>query len=475
LIGNGKMEWLSTALGWIWGNVLVFVAVLTIVVFIHELGHFLVARWCGVTVKAFSIGFGPEIFGFNDKHGTRWRFAWIPLGGYVKFMDDENAASKPSADAIRNMTPEEREGSFHAKPVWQRAAVVAAGPIANFILAIAIFAGLNLAIGVRDRQPVIDALAAASPAERAGLMQGDIIKSIDGRSIETFEDAERQVGENSGAAPMSIAVERDGKLLTFEITPSSKSLSDELGGVIRIGDIGIESRNAPVVGGVSDGAPAAKAGFKPGDVIRSINGQDIKWFEDLVAIVSASKGQSLSIVVQRDGNLELPMTVAPMEIEEKNQAGVASRRWIIGVSRIPPDPRPVGLIESIRLGTKDTWTVIRSTFTGLSQIGSNHDQIGGPIMMAQVTAKVAEQGLEWLARLVALFSANIGFLNLLPIPVLDGGHLLFYGIEAVWRRPLSERVQSFGFQIGLALILMLMFLATFNDLAKLWSRLAGAS
>ena len=468
------MEWLSTVLGWIWSYGVVFIAVLTIVVFIHELGHFLVARWCGVTVKAFSIGFGPEIFGFYDKHGTRWRFAWIPLGGYVKFMDDENAASKPSPEALRKMTPQEREGSFHAKPVWQRSAVVAAGPIANFILAIAIFAGLNLAIGVRDRRPVIDAIVSGSPAAQAGLMQGDVIKTIDGRTVETFEDAERQVSENAGSA-MSIVVERDGNPLTFDVTPSSKSLSDELGGVFRIGDIGIETRNAPVVGGVSDGAPAAKAGFKPGDVILSIDGKEIKWFEDLVAIVSGSKGQPLAFVVKRDGDLEVPMTVSPMEIEEKNKAGAVSRRYIIGVSRIPPDPRPVGIFESIRLGSKDTWAVIRSTFTGLSQIGSNHDQIGGPIMMAQVTAKVAEQGPEWLLRLVALFSANIGFLNLLPIPVLDGGHLLFYGVEAVRRKPLSERVQSFGFQIGLAVILMLMFLATFNDLAKLWSRLAGAS
>ena len=467
------MEWLSTVLGWVWSNVLIFIAVLTIVVFIHELGHFLVARWCGVTVKAFSIGFGPEIFGFNDKHGTRWRFAWIPLGGYVKFMDDENAASKPSLDALRKMTPEERAGSFHAKPVWQRSAVVAAGPIANFMLAIAIFAGLNLAVGVRDRQPVIDSVVADSPAARAGLMQGDIIKSIDGRGIETLEDAERQVGENTGS-PMSIIVERAGKPLSFDVTPSIKSLSDDLGGVFKIGDIGIESRNAPLVGGVSDGTPAAKAGFQPGDTILSIDGTEINWFEDLIAIVSRSGGKALAFVVRR-GGLEVPITVSPVEFEEKNSAGAMSRRWIIGVSRIPPAPRSVGFFESVRLGTKDTWTVIRSTFTGLSQIGRNHEQIGGPIMMAQVTAKVAEQGLEWLARLVALFSANIGFLNLLPIPVLDGGHLLFYGVEAVRRKPLSERVQSFGFQIGLAVILMLMFLATFNDLAKLWSRLAGGS
>ncbi len=468
------MEWLSTVLGGIWSYGIVFIAVLTIVVFIHELGHFLVARWCGVTVKAFSIGFGPEIFGFYDKHGTRWRFAWIPLGGYVKFMDDENAASKPSPEALRKMTPQEREGSFHAKPVWQRAAVVAAGPIANFILAIAIFAGLNLAIGVRDRQPVIDAIVAGSPAALAGLMQGDVIKSIDGRTVETLEDAERQVGENAGSA-MAIVVERDGKELSFGVTPSSKSLSDDLGGVFRIGDIGIESRNAPVVGSVSDDKPAAKAGFKPGDVIQSIDGKEIKWFEDLVAIVSASKGQPLAFVVKRDGNLDVAMSVIPTEIEDKSKTNPTGRRWIIGVSRIPPDPRPVGIFESVRLGAKDTWAAIRSTFTGLSQIRSNHDQIGGPIMMAQVTSKVAEMGLEPLFRLVALFSANIGFLNLLPIPVLDGGHLLFYGVEAVRRRPLSERVQSFGFQIGLAVILMLMFLATFNDLAKLWSRLAGAS
>ena len=196
-----------------------FLFVLTIVVFFHELGHFLAARWCGVTVQAFSIGFGREIFGFHDKHGTRWRFAWIPLGGYVKFMDDENAASVPSRETIRNMTDEQRAGSFHAKPLWQRAFVVVAGPLANFILALVIFTGLFSIMGQRIVAPLVDKIRPGSAAEIAGFQVGDRIVRIDGSSIETFSDMQRIVS-TSADQKLEVVVERQGQKVTLSVTPT---------------------------------------------------------------------------------------------------------------------------------------------------------------------------------------------------------------------------------------------------------------
>jgi regulator of sigma E protease len=368
-------------------SVLAFLLVLSIVVFVHEFGHFIVARWCGVTVKTFSIGFGREIFGFNDRKGTRWRFAWIPLGGYVKFLDDENAASQPSKEALERMSPAERVGAFQTKPIWQRAAVVAAGPMANCVLAIAIYTAVNLAVGVRTITPQIGEVMAGMPAAAAGFEPGDVITSIDGWSIEGFEDVQRIVSVNGGRK-LRVGINRGGKKLDIFVTPKIEEQDDAFGGKFRRGLIGVTPSRAP-------------------------------------------------------------------EAVETKQ---------------------VGAIEALRLGVRETYTNVAQTLQGIGDIISRRqaaDQMGGPILMAEVTAKVAELGIEPMLRWIAFISANIGFLNLLPIPVLDGGHLLFYGIEAVRRRPLSQRMQEIGFQIGIALVLMLMVYVNLNDLLRVWRRLVG--
>ncbi len=364
-----------------------FLLVLSIVVFIHELGHFLVARWCGVTVTTFSIGFGREIFGFTDRKGTRWRFAWIPLGGYVKFLDDANVASQPSGDALAELSPAERAGAFQTKPLWQRAAVVAAGPMANFLLAIAIYAAVNFAFGVRTIVPRVGEVMPNMPAAAAGIEPGDVIKSIDGTTIEGFEDVVRIVSVNGGRE-LSFSVDRGGKALDLKITPEVREQDDAFGGVFRRGLIGI----------------------KP--------------------------------------------SLSTQGIEAKS----------------------VGPVESLRLGIKETYTNISQTILGIRDMITGRqsaDQMGGPLLIAQVTGKVAELGIEPLLRWIAFISANIGFLNLLPIPVLDGGHLLFYAIEAVRRRPLSQRIQEVGFQVGIALVLMLMVYVTLNDLLRNWRWFMG--
>ena len=355
-----------------------FLFVLTVVVFVHELGHFLVARWCGVKVQAFSIGFGREIWGFNDRYGTRWRLAWIPLGGYVKFVDDENGASVPSRDALQRMSADERQGAFQSKSLGQRAAIVAAGPIANFLLAITIFAGIFAIVGVQITLAKIDEVIADGPAARAGFQPGDIIVAIDGRRIQSFQEMQRIVSTSADQA-LKFDVERGGLRLTLTATPDRREHEDRFGNKIRIGVIGIR---------------------------RTTQAQDMEF--------------------QRHG-----------------------------------------VLESIVLGVRETQFVISRTLGYLKDVVLGReaaDQLGGPIRIAEVSGQVASNGFIPLLNLTAILSVSIGLLTLFPIPLLDGGHLLFYLMEAIRRKPLSERTQEIGFRIGLSLVLMLMIYATFNDL-----------
>ncbi len=375
------------AAGSLLGYLIPFLIVLTVVVFIHELGHFLVGRWCGVGVNAFSIGFGPELVGFTDRHGTRWKLSAIPLGGYVKFAGDVNGASVPDAASLSQMSPAERAVSFHHKTGLQRALVVAAGPIANFLLAIAIFAGITYVNGRQILAPRVDVVQAGSAAERAG--------------------------------------------------------------------------------------------FKPGDLVLSINGRSISSFTDMQRIVSASADDELSIAIDRDGR-EMTLTAVP-DLKETETPFGKQRIGLLGLqaSRGPDDLKLVkyGLLDSIRLGAMETWYVVERTFTYIGRLvvgRESADQLSGPIRIAQVSGQVATLGgTAGLISLVAVLSVSIGLINLFPIPLLDGGHLLFYGIEALRGRPLSDRAQEIGFRIGLAIVVMLMLFATWNDIVHLGASFAA--
>jgi regulator of sigma E protease len=384
-MGSSMLDGLSMLGGGFVGYIIPFLFVLTIVVFFHELGHFLVARWCGVKVLVFSIGFGPEIVGFNDRKGTRWKISAIPLGGYVKFFGDDTAASTPDPEVIAAMAPAERRQSFHHQPVAGRAAIVAAGPIANFLLAIVIFAGIFMFYGKQNTTPRVDAVQ-----------------------------------------PDSVA---------------------------------------------------AAAGFKPGDLVVSINGQKIDNFTDMQRLVSISAGQTLAVEIERDGKRQV-LTAVPALQERKDNFGNTLRLGVLGISRsmAPEDLKldPVPPLAAIGLGVKETWFVVERTLSYLGGVvvgRESADQLGGPIRIAQVSGQVATGGIVPLVHLAAVLSVSIGLLNLFPIPLLDGGHLLFYAIEAIRGRPLSERAQEFGFRIGLTLVLMLMIFATFNDIVHLASRL----
>lgn len=451
-----------------WGiNILAFLFVLGVVVFFHELGHFLVARWCGVTVTTFSIGFGRELGAFIDRHGTRWRLAAIPLGGYVKFLDDANPASQPSAAAPESLPP----GSFHSKPVWQRALVVAAGPAANFLVAALIYTAVNATYGVSIVTARVDQVVAGMPAERAGLKAGDVITDIDGWSIETFDDVVRIVTASSGRT-LNITVDRSGEALTFPVTPDLKDQKSDLGVTLRLGDIGIVRAFPARIGTVVPDSPAEKAGIAAGDTITAIDGAPVASFDDVIAMVGPAGGRELAVTVDRNGASHT-LPVVPATVEGTKPDGTPVKLGRIGVSPDRPAPVAVSLVESVRLGVRETYANIVQTVTGIWDILTQRqsaDQVGGPILMAEVTARVAELGWEPLLRWTALISANIGLLNLLPIPLLDGGHLVFYAAEAVRRRPLSPRVQEIGFQIGIALVLMLVVFVNLNDLMRLGKR-----
>ncbi len=382
-----------------------FLLVLTVVVFVHELGHFLVARRCGVMVSTFSIGFGREIFGFVDRHGTRWRVAWIPLGGYVKFIDDENAASVPGkqnsadtasengtdrstsdqgADRPRELTPEEKAGRFHSKPIWQRAAVVAAGPIANFILAIAIFALMYMIYGQYKLSPKVEGVVPGSPAAAAGFKAGDLVRRVNGKEIDDFAELQ-QIVATSPKRQLEVAVERSGDLVTLSVTPILKERYDRIAGKHMRPEIGLQ----------------------------------------------ASRDRSL--VSHRD----------------------------------------VGPLTAVQLGAERTWTIISQTVNYINDIiwqRQRADQVGGIIRIADASGKVAQLGPEYIIQFIAFLSVSIGFINLLPIPLLDGGHLMFYAVEAVRGRPLSDRTQEMSFKVGLALVISLMLFATWNDrvVVKSW-------
>ena len=363
------------------GYVIPFLFVLTIVVFFHELGHFLVARWAGVKVLTFSLGFGPELVGFNDRHGTRWKISAVPLGGYVKFFGDDTEASTPSAELLATMTEEERAGSFHHKRVGSRAAIVAAGPIANFLLAIVIFTCLFTFFGKPSTTARVDMIEANSAAAAAGFQVGDIVMSIDGTKIDSFSDMQRVVGTHAGDE-LTFEVKRGDGTVQLHGTPQLREVKDPFGNVHRIGVLGITRQTAA------------------GDVV---------------------------------------------------------------TERVDP-------VTALWLGVKETWFVVDRTLAYIGGVFTGReaaDQVGGPLRIAQISGQVATIGIAALIHLSAVLSISIGLLNLFPVPLLDGGHLLFYAVEAARGRPLSERAQEMGFRIGLGLVLMLMVFATYNDILHL--------
>lgn len=365
-------------------TILAFVLVIGPLVFIHELGHYFVGRWFGVHAEAFSIGFGREILGWSDRRGTRWKVGWMPLGGYVRFAGDMSPASEPTEE-WKALPAEERARTFQAKPVWQRALIVLAGPITNFLFALIILAGFALAYGQSQTPPVIDRLVAGAAAESGGLRIGDRIEAINGRQMRTFDDIAGFVLYRPDEL-VSVDIVRGGVAQRLRIETGVRIERDRFGNEYRLGVLGIYSPRAVIV--------------------------------------------------------------------------------------------PVGVLEAPGVAVDRTGKILTTMVDTLGQVITGRrsaKELGGPLKIAQVSGEQVNRGLEDYIFFIALISINLGFINLLPVPMLDGGHLLFYAIEAVRRKPVGAAAQEWAFRSGLLVLLTLMIFVTFNDLSsfKVWEKLSG--
>ncbi len=366
-----------TILNFLWDYVFIFLFVLTILVFVHELGHYLVARYNNVRVEVFSIGFGAELYGWTDKVGTRWKISAIPLGGCVKMFGEKDAVGWDEDE--RPMTDAERAVSFHHKRLGQRAAIVAAGPLANFLFAIVVLGALFAAVG--------------TPAPLAG------------------------------------------------------------------------------VGSVAEDSAAARAGLQAGDRIHSIDGQPVVWFQELSDIVRMSPEKTLVLDVERNGSRQL-FSAVPHRFEVAGPDGVPQTIGRLGVT---PDQAQIGYerrdaLTAAWLGVERTFGLCWQILAYLGQIingSQSADQLGGPLRIAQMSGDIAQGSAVNLILFIAALSINLGLINLFPVPMLDGGHLVFYAVEALRGRPVSERVREYSFRFGLALVMLLMVFATWNDLTHL--------
>jgi len=370
--------------------VLPFLLILTVLVFVHELGHFLLARWNGVKVEVFSIGFGPELWGFNDKHDTRWRFSAVPLGGYVKMFGEGDMITGVDDTEERPMTEEEQKVSFHHKKLRQRTAIVAAGPVANFLFAVLVLWTINSVFGVPQVLSVVGEVIEDTAAEDAGLQAGDVIKAIDGQPITLFSELSAIVSVNADVALM-LDIQRGASHMTITATPRPWGDS----------------------------------------------------FDD--------------------------------DVNEADNAESRKSRGLLGVrpdmSNLPTER--AGIFEGLIMGLEQTYILTANILSGIGEMFSGErsaKELGGVIMIAEVSGDAAQGGILQILRFLAILSINLGLINLFPVPVLDGGHLVFYAAEALRGRPLSLRVQEYSFRLGLVLVLLLMLFATWNDFERLFER-----
>jgi regulator of sigma E protease len=448
---------------WLGGNtamyILPFLLVISVLVFVHEFGHYYVARLCGVKVETFSIGFGKKLWSRRDKNGTEWQIALFPLGGFVKMYGDTDPASAGFTESVkegeemRKMSPAERDQAFFAKPVWKRAAIVFAGPAINFLFAIVVLTGMYLTVGQPVTPPVAGAVIVGSAAEQAGIKPNDRIVSIDGEKVRRFVDIQRTVAVTL-AKPLTMDIERDGKIITIkEVTPRLDTVTDRFGFSHSRGLLGIIG---PGTGITPEGITAVQG--RKGDIVVLLKSRMDKPVTTL-RMKAAGDLPEQEIHVRLDSVLNKEL-VASGDV----------KRGIVLAQSVEKEVVQYGLFGAVKQALDETWFVSTGTLQSLGQmiIGTRSPQeLGGLIRIGAVTGDAAQAGVLALLTLAALLSINLGLINLLPIPMLDGGHLLFYAIEAVKGGPVPEKIQNAALQFGFMILIALMLFANLNDVVQL--------
>lgn len=423
-----------------------FIIALSIIVAVHEYGHYIVGRWSGIHAEVFSLGFGPRLWSRIDKRGTRWQVAAFPLGGYVKFLGDANAASAGAdEDTMARLSADERRHTMHGAPLWARAATVVAGPLFNFILSVLIFAAMPFATGIATDAPEIASLSPV-PVEN-GLAPGDRILAVNGQETPDYETLNNVVDTLPASDTVEYLVLRDGA----EALVTGPTLIP------------------PMIGGIQPKSAAQDAGLMVGDVITAVDGKATPRFSDIQSVIRSGGGQEITLTVWRNGEtFETRLKPRPRPVQ--NDDGGLETGYLIGFSSsymFEPVTRRPGLAEAAKIGVLQTYGVIEGTFVGISSIFAgaiSSCNINGPIAIAQATGTAASAGLSSFIWLVAALSTAIGLLNLFPIPVLDGGHLVFHAYEWARGRPPSEKVMNVAMAIGLTIVLSLMIFGLSNDL-----------
>ncbi|GAB5449052.1 MAG: sigma E protease regulator RseP [Gymnodinialimonas sp.] len=467
---------------------LAFLFVLTILVFVHEYGHYWVAKKCGVKIEAFSIGFGPELFGWYDKSGTRWKFSLIPLGGYVKMFGDADPASTGLSEEGKGFDEAQKKVSFFHKPVSQRAAIVVAGPAANYLLALVLLTGLFWTTGEQYTPPIAAEVVPGMPAEQAGFQEGDTIISLDGDEVKRFEDIQQRIAINSGT-PVDFQVQRGDQIVDLTATPMLRELEDRFCNRSTIAQIGLVAgiQHDPVIAEITEDSLAEQVGFEVGDRITKVADRDVTTFWDIQWVLGQPGEIEVPVVVERDGqSVTLTMTREPNEAqaiqtgqENNADAEIKPGAAFSDIGFLPPpvdaDLRSQWRIEhnpvsAVGAAGREVWRLTSTTLKAIGQIivGTRSvEELGGPLRIAKLSGDFAGEGLLSLTFFIAWISVSLGLINLMPVPVLDGGHLTFYAIEAIRRRPLSLNAQEWGMRIGMAMVLCLVVFATWNDLNQL--------
>jgi regulator of sigma E protease len=455
-------DWIHMIAGnvWLYGGA--FLLVLGVLVFVHEWGHYIVARMCGVKIESFSIGFGPEIFGLTDRRGTRWKFSLVPLGGYVKMFGDVDPASAGHSEEtkdektkeLRPLTEAERKHAFYAQSVARRAAIVFAGPAVNFIFAVIVLTFLYTFYGEPITPPIAAAIMGGSPAEAADFRPHDEILSIDGSAIHRFEDIRREVMVGLDTQRI-FTIRRDGRVLDIKAVPKRSQDKDRFG----------FSHASALLGIISPGNGIEISRIKV------VDGHNAKDVNDARLMLAARLGQTFHIGIDGGGKQLETILVQPLasannglnDPKDSNYGSLVLAKSDQELIRHSP-------LESFSAAVRETSDVVVSTLKALGQMVTgvrSASELGGIIRIGAIACDMAKAGLAALISFTALLSINLGLINLFPIPMLDGGHLMFYGVEAVKGSPISEQIQEYAFRLGLAILVGIMLFANLNDIVQL--------